>query len=237
MKDLTVIEHLTELRRRVIYVCIMFVFSLLGGFLVADPIYHFLKQQVNVVAGLNLHAFSFWDGIGIYMKISFLASFIITLPFALLQLWKFVRPGLQYQERKAALRYIPYLCVMFVIGLLFAYYIVFPMALQFTTSITDRMGLQPTYGLQQYFSFMFNILFPIALVFELPLLLMFLTVVGVVTPSILQTKRKIAYFILLFISIVITPPDLISAFLVYIPLLLLYELSIFLSSTRYNKQQ
>ncbi|MCM3172711.1 MULTISPECIES: twin-arginine translocase subunit TatC [Paenibacillus] len=234
-EEMTIVEHLSELRKRLIYVLSVFVLGLIVGFFVADPVYEYLTKAESV-KGFVLHAFSFWDGIGIYMKIAGLFSLVVTLPFTVFQIWKFVSPGLRPIERKAALKYVPYVFLLFLIGLSFAYYVVFPMALAFTTSITEKMGLVETYGMKQYFSFLFGIVLPVSLLFELPLLIMFLTAIRILNPTRLRKMRRVAYFILIFIAVVVTPPDFISDLLVMIPLLLLYEFSVFLSAFVYRKQ-
>ncbi|KJD43831.1 twin-arginine translocase subunit TatC [Paenibacillus terrae] len=233
--EMPLMEHLGELRRRIIYVLIVFVLALAGGLFAAGPVYDWLIRSGSAQA-FQLNAFSFWDGIGIYMKIAMLIGIAVALPFACYQLWKFVSPGLRPQERNATLRYVPYVLLLFVIGAAFAYFIVFPMAIQFTSSVTKSMGLHETYGIAQYFTFMFNIVLPVALLFELPLLIMFLTGIRVLTPMRLRKWRKISYFLLVFVAVVITPPDFISDFLVAIPLLVLYEVSVYMSVVVYRKQ-
>ncbi|CAM4458041.1 twin-arginine translocase subunit TatC [Paenibacillus xylanexedens] len=235
MEEMSITEHLSELRKRLIYVLIIFVLGLIAGFFVADPVYQYLTKAESA-KGFVLHAFSFWDGIGIYMKIAGLFSLIITLPFTVYQIWKFVSPGLKPRERKATLKYVPYVFLLFLTGMAFSYYVIFPMALAFTTAITEKMGLVETYGMKQYFSFLFGIVLPVSLLFELPLLIMFLTGLRILNPIRLRKMRRVAYFVLIFIAVVITPPDFISDLLVMIPLLLLYEISVLLSAIVYRKQ-
>jgi sec-independent protein translocase protein TatC len=235
MEEMSITEHLSELRKRLIYVLSIFVLGLIAGFFVADPVYQYLTKAESA-KGFVLHAFSFWDGIGIYMKIAGSFSLIITLPFTVYQIWKFVSPGLKPRERKATLKYVPYVFLLFLTGMAFSYYVIFPMALAFTTAITEKMGLVETYGMKQYFSFLFGIVLPVSLLFELPLLIMFLTGLRILNPIRLRKMRRVAYFVLIFIAVVITPPDFISDLLVMIPLLLLYEISVLLSAIVYRKQ-
>lgn len=234
-EEMSIVEHLTELRRRIIYVLIVFIAGLVGGLFAAKPIYLYLIHADHA-QGFVLHAFTFWDGIGMYVKIAMAVSLVISLPFIVYQLWAFISPGLRKEERSAALRYVPYAFILFICGIAFAYYIVFPMALSFTISITRGMGLEETYGIAQYFSFMFSLVIPLALLFELPLIVMFLTKLRVLNPLRLRKMRRYAYFALVFIAVTITPPDFISDFLVTIPLLALYEFSVFLSAFVYRKQ-
>ncbi|WP_411345536.1 twin-arginine translocase subunit TatC [Paenibacillus sp. WLX1005] len=233
--EMSLIDHLTELRRRLIIVIAVLFLGMILGLFVAQPVYQYLVSA-ETARNLVFHVFSFWDGIGLYMKIAMVVGIAVTLPCALYQIWAFVSPGLLLQERRMALRYIPFVFLMFLIGVLFAYYIVFPMALTFTSQVTRSMGLEETYGVVQYFTFMSNIVFPVAGLFELPLVIMFLTTLRIVNPALLRKLRRVSYFVLVLVAVVITPPDFISDILVAIPLLGLYELSVVLSTIVHRKQ-
>lgn len=232
---LTMVEHIVELRKRIVLILVALVIGLVGGLILADPIYTYLRS-VEPAKNMPLHGFSLWDGISIYMKFAFIVALAITLPITLYQVWAFVSPGLRVIERRAALRYVPFVFVLFLLGLSFAYFVVFPMAFEFTSSINKHMDLQATYGITQYFSFMFNILLPISLLFELPVVIMFLTRIRLLNPLRLRKMRRLAYFVLIVLGTMLSPPDVISDILVSIPLLILYELSVFLSSIVYRKQ-
>ncbi|GGG82213.1 twin-arginine translocase subunit TatC [Paenibacillus radicis (ex Gao et al. 2016)] len=229
------LEHLGELRKRIIYVLVIVVIGMVIGLIVADPVYTFLMNQ-KPANGLSLHAFSMWDGIGMYMKFSLIIALILAIPFTAFQLWAFVKPALRKNEQRATLKYIPFALFMFLLGLAFSYFVVFPLAFHFTRTVSANLNLEETIGITQYFSFMFNIIMPIALLFELPLVIMFLTAIRVLNPLRLRKLRKLAYFIMVFIGVVVTPPDFISDILVAIPLILLYEVSVFLSAMVYKKQ-
>jgi len=228
-------EHVGELRRRIIYSLIMFGVGLVGGFFAAEPLYEYLVAAAPTDK-LVLHAFSPWDAIGLYMKFAVMISLIIAIPFAFYQLWAFVRPALSPKERSATLRYIPGAFLMFLAGLAFAYFVVFPLAFRFTERVTMLMGLEQTYGLSQYFNFLFSLLIPISLLFELPLLVMFLTRIGIVNPVRLRKMRRLAWFVMVAVGVMITPPDVISDLLVAVPLILLFEFSVLLAQSAYNKR-
>jgi len=208
---------------------------LIIGIFTTNKIFEFLKSEPPANA-ITLNVFSPWDAIGIWMKFSFIIALFISLPYSLYQIWAYVRPGLLSHERKATIRYIPYATVMFILGLLFAYYLVFPMAFYFTLNISRRMGLQETYGIAQYFSFMINILLPVALLFELPIIVMFLTKIKLINPKILKKIRKLAYLILITTATILTPPDFISDIIVSVPLILLFEISVLISNRIHLKQ-
>lgn len=233
---MSLIGHLTELRKRVIFVLIVFVIGLVGGLVFAEPTYHYLLEQKPASGELVLHAFSFWDGIGIYMQIAFIAAYVLTIPFAVFQLWLFVKPALLPHEQRSTLKYVPFAIVMLLLGIAFAYFVVFPLAFNFTRTVSAHLGLEETFGVVQYFKFMFGIVIPISLLFEMPLLIMFLTAIRIVNPIRLKKMRRLAYFVMAVIGVMITPPDFISDILVIIPLIILYEISVWLSSKVYKKQ-
>jgi sec-independent protein translocase protein TatC len=230
-----ILDHLGELRKRIIYCLIVFVLGLVGGLFGAQPVFDYLVEAAPV-DDLVLNVFSPWDAIGLYMKFAILISLLAAIPFTLFQLWAFVKPALGKKEQRATLRYVPGALMMFLIGLAFAYYVVFPMAFMFTETVTQSMGLEQTYGVTHYFAFLFNILLPVSLLFELPLIILFLTRIGILNPRMLQKMRRLAWFILIVIGTMITPPDFISDILVSVPLVLLYEISVLLSRIAYRKR-
>ncbi|RUS45336.1 twin-arginine translocase subunit TatC [Cohnella sp. AR92] len=231
-----IMAHIGELRKRVIVVLIVFVLGVVGGLFCAKPIFDYLVE--NTPAGrIELHAFSPWDAIGLYMKLAFIVSFVVAIPFTIFQLWSFVKPALGEKEQRATLRYVPGALFMFLAGLAFAYYIVFPMAYGFTEGLTHKMGIDSMYGVNQYFSFMFNIVFPLGVLFELPVVILFLTRIGILNPIVLKKIRRVAWFLMILVGVVITPPDVISDLLVALPLVALYEISVFLSNMAFKQRQ
>jgi len=229
-------EHLGELRRRIIYCLIVLVAGLVGGLFGAGPLFDYLVRQTPA-GRIELSAFSPWDGISLYMKFAFVISFVVAIPFTLYQLWAFVRPALGRKEQRSTLRYVPGAFVMFLAGVAFGYFIVFPMAYHFTENVTNSMGLRQLYGAGQYFSFMFNIIVPLAVLFELPVVILFLTRIGILNPVVLKKFRRIAWFVMVVVGTVITPPDVVSDLLVAVPLVALYEFSVYLSVSAFKKRQ
>ncbi|MDF2836233.1 MAG: Sec-independent protein translocase, TatC subunit [Paenibacillus sp.] len=233
---MSLLEHLGELRKRLMYVVIVLTIGLVLGLVAAEPLYNYL-MSMEPANTMTLHTFSLWDGISMYMKFAFVIALVVTLPFTAYQLWSFVKPALRPIEQRSTLKYVPFALLMFLVGLAFSYFVVFPLAFNFTRTVAEHLNLEETYGIIQYFTFMFSILIPISLLFELPLVIMFLTAIRLVNPLRLRKMRRLAYFIMAFIGITITPPDLISDILVIIPLVLLYEFSVFLSGIVFRKQQ
>lgn len=235
-QGMTFVDHFGELRKRVVRIVIVFVMGTIAGFAVAQPAIQYL-MSVPPASDLTMNVFSPWDSLRLYINVSMLVALLVTLPFAIHQIWRFVSPGLLDHERKAAGYYIPLAVLLGAVGLSFAYWVVFPLAFHFTLFLTQMMELTETYGITQYFAFMFNILIPVTLVFELPVVVLFLTTVRILSPAILIKARRVAYVVLVVVSTLITPPDFISALIVFLPLILLYELSVFLSKLVHRKQQ
>ncbi|MBB6673621.1 twin-arginine translocase subunit TatC [Cohnella nanjingensis] len=233
--SMPVLSHVSELRKRLIIVASVFAVSMVGGMFAAPSILNYMKSAPPA-SGMTWNAFSPWDGIQLYMSVSAILAFAVTLPVALHQLWAFVKHGLSDRERTATLRYIPFSLGCLACGLAFGYYVVFPMSFSFVSSVAQRMSLVETYGASQYFRFMLNVVIPIAVAFELPIVVMFLTGIGALTPYKLRKLRRAAYVVLVVVSTAITPPDFLSAFIVLIPLVILYEGSVWLSGSVYRKR-
>ncbi|MBP1961593.1 twin-arginine translocase subunit TatC [Paenibacillus aceris] len=232
---MSLVDHLSELRTRIIRVLIVLVLTMIGGFFAAQKILLYFKETPPA-SSMSWHVFSPMDGIRIYMMIAFVISLTITLPFILFQVWGFVKAGLTKEEQSATLRYIPYTFLCFMIGLSFAYFVVFPMCMTFTIRITENLGLTQTYGVAQYFSFMLNIVLPLSIAFELPIVVMFLTRIKLLNPKLLHKFRRYAYLVLVITASLISPPDLISHLMVALPLFALYEISVVLSRFVFNAQ-
>jgi|SRR5699024_8784560 len=225
---------LVELRRRLINIIIVLVLTILISFFYADTVIHFLKEDAKQ-SFVEWNVFSISESFSIYIKICIILALIVTLPFSMYQLWKFVAPGLNINERKSALKYIPVIFILFITGITFSYYVVFPFTLRFMTSFSNKIGVVEVYGVAEYFSFLFSIVIPISFIFELPIIIMFLTKLNIVNPKLLRKYRKYLYLILFILSALITPPDIVSHLFVTLPLFLAYEISILLSNRIYKK--
>ncbi|MBC2244873.1 twin-arginine translocase subunit TatC [Listeria booriae] len=233
-RSMPLTKHLQELRARLIFVFIAFFASFIIGMLVAKPLILFLQTDEMPVT-ITMNVFKVTDAFSIYMQFAFVIALVLIAPFALYQLWAFVKPGLYRNEQQATLRYIPIICVLFLIGVAFSYFVVFPFVLTFMLQFGEQLGVQNTIGLTTYFQFMLQTILPFGALFQMPLLVAFLTRLGLINPDIMRRFRKYAYFILLVIAGLITPPELLSHLLVTLPLILLYEFSIIISSLTYRK--
>lgn len=227
---------LTELRDRLFRTVIVLVVLFVVGMMLTSRIMPFIIEH-SPAREIQLNTFSPWDAISVYMRFAGIFTLIIGFPYILFQIWGFVSPGLTTVERRTALRYVPGAFVCILIGFVFAYFVVFPTAFYFSNSVTLSLGLKPTYGVKEFFSYMGNILLSISLLFELPIVVMFLTAIRVISPLVLRKIRKGAYVVLTVIASMITPPDFISDILILVPLILLFESSIWLSDRVYRRIQ
>jgi len=234
--EMSVIEHITELRKRLVIVVVFFFLAVIAGFLLSGPIIIYL-QHTDEAKALTLNAFNLTDPLMVYMKFAFIIAFVITSPIILYQLWSFVSPGLYEKERKVTLSYIPISVFLFLLGVAFSYFILFPFVIDFMERISNKLDVNQVIGINEYFSFLIQLTLPFGLLFQLPVVIMFLTRLGIVTPMFLSKVRKYAYFVLLVIAALITPPELASHLMVSIPLFILYEISIWVSRATYRKSQ
>ena len=209
-KELTIIEHLVEFRKRLLAVVVCFFLVFCVSLLFADQVYQFITQgfsQKLMVLGPN-------DILWIYLRLASLMSFSLTLPFTVYQVWSFVRPALKTEEAGAIFAYIPATFLCFVLGLSFGFYFVTPAILQVLLGLGENL---------------FETTVPLAFIFELPVIIAFSTSIGLIGPGLLITYRRYAYFILLVLAVILTPADFISDLAMTVPLILLYEVSIAIS--------
>lgn len=228
---MNVVDHLSELRKRVIITLASFLLFLIISFLFVQDIHHFLVKDLND----KLAILGPGDILWIYMAIAGISAITFTLPVAAFQIWLFVKPGLRTEEQKATLAFIPGIFILFISGIAFGYFLLFPIVLSFLQSLAGDQ-FETFFTVDKYFTFMINLTVPFGFLFEMPAIIMFLTRLGIINPQRLAKSRKIAYFFLIVISVLITPPDFISDILVIIPLVLLYEFSITLSKIVYRKK-
>ena len=231
-KELNVIEHLDELRTRLIITVTAFVLFLGVSFFFVQDIYKFFTRNLDeklIVLGPS-------DVVWIYFTIASIVAIACTIPVLAIQIWLFVKPALLKHERRIALSYIPALFLLFIAGLAFGYFVIFPIVISFLTDLGNDV-MTTAFTADRYFKFIINMSLPFAFLFELPIVMMFLTSLGIINPYIMAKYRKYAYFVLIVVAIIITPPEFLSDFIVSVPLLLLYEISISLSKYVYKRKQ
>jgi len=160
---------------------------------------------------------------------SVLAGFILSFPYIIYEFWKFISPGLYEKERKNARGFIFIASILFFIGVLFGYYIVTPLSINFLGNYSVSSEIFNDFDLSSYIGLLRASVLASGIIFELPIIIYFLTRVGVITPQFLKKNRQISLVLVLSLSAIITPPDVVSQIIVSIPILILYEVSIIIS--------
>ncbi len=233
-KVMPFLDHLEELRRRLLV-------SISAVFVLSIVCYFFSKQIMSILLrpfpqDEKLIFLSPTEGFMIYIKISLFAGLILSLPVLFYQIWKFVRPGLYQKERKYTVRIVFFSTLFFLIGALFCYFIVVPYGLTFLLSFAGDQ-IVPTIQIKEYLKFVTLLILVFGVVFELPLLSFFLTKLGLVTPKLLRTKRRYGIVAIFIAAAVLTPTtDVISQLLLAVPLMILYEISIWVSKAALPKK-
>ena len=168
---------------------------------------------------------------------SITAGFIVAFPYILLEIWKFISPGLRLKERSSTKGFIFIASLLFFVGVLFGYYVVTPLSINFLGTYQVSGQVHNDFDLSSYISLVRASVIASGLIFELPILIYILTKVGVVTPNMLKKYRKISLVVVLILSAIITPPDIASQVIVSVPIIILYEISIFISRAVIRKKE
>jgi len=170
------------------------------------------------------------------LSLMILGGIILALPIILYQIWQFVSVGLKENEKKYGAIFGPLLLFSFIIGGSFAYFIMVPIAMNFLLSFSTDT-IVPMITVYKYISFVGSFILAFGFIFELPLILMFLTKIGIATPAFLVQKRKHAIVLTLIISALLTPPDIFTQLLMSLPLIVLYEIGIIVSKLSYREKE
>jgi len=235
-KKSSFVEHLVELRSRLVKSIIyLFAFFVLCYFF-AEDIYSFLLDPYfEAVKDDEINRRMIFTALHetfiTYLKVAFFAAIFITSPIFLTQIWKFVAPGLYKSEKKALLPYLIATPTLFLLGGMLVYYLVMPLAIKFflsfeTSAQAGGLPIQLEAKVNEYLSLIMRLIFAFGLSFQLPVLLSLLARVGFVDSQYLKERRKYVIVIIFAVAAVLTPPDPITQIGLGIPLLILYELSI-----------
>jgi sec-independent protein translocase protein TatC len=165
-----------------------------------------------------------------HLYISFIAALVVAFPYIIWEIWSFVRPALLPKEKKYSRGAVFFSTLLFILGMLFSYYLIVPLTVNFFSTYQVSESVANNITLSSYIGTVVSVTLATGLVFELPIFVFFLSKVGIITPAFMKRNRKYVLIILLTISAIITPPDIASQILVTIPLMLLYEFSIYVSA-------
>ncbi len=225
-KKLTVLSHLSELRKRLIRSVIAVAIASVIAFIFYDWIFYFLKLPAE---GINLVYIEMTEMIGTIMKVSLAAGVVLAMPYLVYQGIMFAAPALTPREKKYVYLILPWIALMFLGGVVFGYFILVPPATRFLISFGADIA-RPEIRIGNYISLIARLLLAIGLIFEMPVITTFLARLGVLKPKWLSDRRRMAIIVAFILAAVITPTfDPINQSLVAVPLIALYELSIWLA--------
>ena len=227
---MTFLEHLEDLRKRIFYSAVFIVVAVIPAWIFSKDLFDILARPVTqfLPEGERLAYTTLTAPFMLYIKVSFLAAIFFSSPFIFLQLWYFIAPGLYQHEKKYVIPFVLFTSVFFLLGAVFGYFIVFPWACRFFLSMGQ--DFQAVITVDKYFSLALRVLLGIALVFELPTLVFFLSRMGLITPRWMIKNFKYAVLAVFTIAAIITPtPDMITQSIIAFPMLGLYGLSILIA--------
>jgi sec-independent protein translocase protein TatC len=225
----SLVEHLTDLRKQIIKSVAVFLFFFLVVLSTINLWFPYITRGNELVVLGPLEVVKF------YMSISSALSLGFSLPFIFHFIWQFVKPGLTHIESRFIGLYSPLMLALFIVGISFGYFVVNPLSYQFLINIGE-VNFNVMVSASEYIHFLLMTTVPLGILFELPIIAMFLSAIGLLTSEKMKKVRKWSYVILAVVSTLMTPPDFVSDFLVLIPMILLYEISIVVVKKLEHKQ-
>lgn len=228
--SMTFLEHLDDLRKRIFYSFIAIIIAVVPAWIFHEQIWDILARPVTkyLPEGEKMAYTTLPAPFMLFIKVSFLTAIFATSPFIFFQFWKFVAPGLYQREKKYVIPFVFFTTFFFLLGAAFGYLVVFPFACRFFLNM--GADFRPVITVDKYFSLALRVLLGIALVFELPTLVFFLSRMGLVTSRWMVKNFKYAVLVVFIIAAIITPtPDWVTQSIIAVPMLALYGLSILIA--------
>ena len=222
--------HIADLRKRLVISSAALFIAFFACFAVYEPILEWMMFPIEKVLapGTQMVAIEVQETFFTALKVAFFSAFLITLPIIFWQMWLFLAPGLYDNEKKLVLPFVLGATIMFLVGASFAYYVVVPFGFEFLVNFGNSVvSVMPSIG--KYVSFFTKLLFGFGIAFELPVFTFFLAVIGIVTDRTLKDFFKYAVVLIFIASALLTPPDILTQFLMAGPLILLYGVSIYIA--------
>lgn len=227
--EMTFLEHLEELRWRILYSLIGIVIGTIVAWIFIDILIENILLLPARKAEMNLQNLRPFGQLFLYLQVAFIAGFVLSIPNFFYQAWKFIAPALKESERKYIVWIVVFSTVCFLSGVVFAYYIMLPLTLKFAAQFGTEQIVN-NFAITEYFSIIISVMLGAALVFELPMLSFFLSKLGILTPDIMRKFRRHSIVVIMILAALLTPgADPVAQILLAIPLVLLYEISIFVS--------
>src|SRR5215831_6639295 len=223
------LDHLIELRKRMIYALLSFLLVFFITFYFAKPIFSFLIEPA-ISDGYKVSVFDIFEFFFVTVKLSAFVALIVGFPLIAVQIWLFVAPGLYRQEKRAFLPFLIATPFMFYAGCAVMYYIVLPYVINFMLTQYAPPDIEKTLRSSDYLERILQLVFAFGFAFEMPVLLTLLLRVGIVSSAGLKSKRRYAIVICFVVAAVLAPPDVVSQIALAVPLLAFYEISILIGS-------
>lgn len=230
---LTLVEHLGELRKRLIIIVITIIIGSFISYRYVDLIIEYMIKPAQNLEFIYINPPELFMA---HVKIAIICGIAITSPMNLMQIWLFVKPGLKKNERRYLLFALYMGIIFFLIGAIFAYMAIIPITIDFFTKMSgDRIS--PLFSFQNYLGFISSVLLSFGLVFELPMIVVLLTQLNLVSSDTFKKYRKIVILVIFIVAAILTPPDVVSQVLMAVPMLILYEISIIMSTMIDKRKQ
>lgn len=223
-------KHLEELRSRLIKVFILLIIVFSVCYSQSKYLMAFVTAPLTPILpkGSSLAMLKLTEGFFTELKLSLMAALFFSMPFIFYQLWKFVAPGLYVHEKKYVVGFVFVSSLLFFVGAAFAYYLVFPFGFRFFLNYAQG-DVIANLSLQWYLSFVTRLILGFGIVFELPVFSLFLSKMGIVTAEMMRKYRKYSMIIIFIVAAIFTPPDVFTQCMMAVPLLILYEISIYVA--------
>lgn len=232
------LSHLEELRKRLVVCAIGVGVGFAIAYIFSERLFQLLVAPLKAVMpeGDQLIFTNLPEMFFAYIKVAFIAGILAAAPLIFYELWMFIAPGLYQKEKKMAIPFVISSTILFVGGALFGYFVVFPFGFKFFIGFSNEY-VKALPSVKQYFSFSMKLLFAFGVVFELPVIIFFLSKMGIVTPQFLRQKRKYAILLTFVLAAILTPPDVITQCMMAGPLIVLYEIGILVSRVAQKKKE
>ncbi len=225
--EMGILEHLGELRKRLLISAVAITIGSIIAYLYSGPLFDLLsKPYFDSFSGASLIGTGPAEAFVIKLKVAVFAGIILVSPVLFLQLWLFIAPGLYESERKLALPFVFFTTLLFLIGVVFCYKFIFPVAFQFFNEQYRSIGVTPAVRLSEHLALIMQGLVAFGLIFELPILAFFLGRIGVINYKMLIAGSRYAIVVIFIVAAILTPPDVMTQLLMAGPLLVLYGFSI-----------
>lgn len=220
-------DHLEELRQRLLRAVLAVIVGFIASIAFSEKLFITIATPLTKLLpeGTSLVFTGLPEPFFMYLKVSFVTGVFLVIPYVLYEIWKFIAPGLYAKERKTAIPFVIVATILFYGGALFAYFLVFPVVFKFFLQFQSP-ELQPMISIKEYVSLILKLMLAFAVIFETPVIIVFLGMLGLVDTGFLKRGRRYFVVIAFVLGAILSPPDVLSQIMMGVPLLLLYEVSI-----------